>query len=271
MTAAPRATPARLAEIQACLSERDLAVLEAVAKLRVVCTRQVERLHFTTGSPLSRGRAARRALAALAEDGLVVRLERQIGGVRAGSSGYLWSLGSTGQHLLDRRGPAGGRQRRRPWTPSLSFLAHRLAITELYVELVEGSRAGRGELVRYDSEPDSWRSITGPTGGHLRLKPDAFAVLGLGDFEDAWFIEVDLATESPMALQRKCRTYITHYRTGREQAAWGVYPLVVFVVPHLARASVVRRVTTSFPKAEHAIFRVTTREKAATALLEGGL
>lgn len=271
MTASPRTTPTHLARLEARLSVRDVALLDTVAKLRVVSTRQAERLHFTEGPPLSQARACRRALAALAEDGLLVKLERQIGGVRAGSSGYLWSLGSAGQHLLERQGPAGGQQRRKPWTPGLAFLAHRLTISELYVELVEGTRAGRGGLLRFDAEPDCWRRFTGPGGGPMTLKPDAFAVTALGDFEDSWLVEVDLATESPYALQRKCRTYISHWKGGREQAARGVYPLVVYVVPHAARASIVQRVVAGFTRAERALFRTVTREEAATALLEGDL
>lgn len=237
MTAAPRTTLARLARLEVGLTDRQRELLETVAKLRLASTNQLQRLHFTSGSPLSAARSCRRNLADLSEQGLLAQLDRRIGGVRAGSSSYLWSLGSAGQHLLERRGPAGGSQRRHPWTPALPFLAHRLAISELYVELVEGTRAGRGELLRFDSEPDSWRRFTGAGGGSMMLRPDAFAVLGVADFEDAWFIEVDLATESPTALQRKCRSYITYWRGGREQATRDVFPLVAFVVPHAARAT----------------------------------
>lgn len=272
MTASTRTTPARLARLTARLADRDVALLDTVAKLRLVSTRQIERLHFQDGSPLSRARACRRALAALADNELLVKLERQIGGVRGGSSGYLWSLGAAGQHLLERRGPAGGPQRRRPWTPSLGFLAHRLAISELYVELVEGSRAGHGELLRFDAEPDCWRRFTGPGGGLTTLKPDAYVLIGIADFEDAWFVEIDLATESPLALQRKCRSYVSHWKSGREQALRdGVYPLVVYVVPHAARASVVQRVIAGLTRAEGVLFRTVTADQAATALLGGDL
>lgn len=231
MTAAPRTTAARLVRLAAGLGERDRAVLESVARLRLVCTRQLERLHFIASTPLADARSCRRTLARLAEQGLVVRLDRRVGGVRAGSAGYLWSLGVAGQHLLTRSGPAGGRQLRRPWTPSAPFVAHRLATSELYVRLVEGMRAGSGELVRYHAEPDCWRRFTGPGGEAATVKPDAYAVTASGDYEHAWFIEVDLATESPQVLGRKCRSYLAYWRSGREQAVRGVFPLVVFVVP----------------------------------------
>lgn len=271
MTAAPRTTPARLAQLEVGLTDRQRELLESVAKLRLLSTIQLQRLHFTSGTPLSAARSCRRNLADLAKQGLLARLDRQIGGVRAGSSGYLWSLGSAGQHLLERRGPAGGTQRRHPWTPALPFLAHRLAISELYVELVEGSRAGRGELLRFDSEPDSWRHFTGPGGGAMVLRPDAFGVIALGNFEDSWLIEADLGTESPMALQRKCRNYITYWRSGREQASREVFPLVVFVVPHADRATVVLRVLSGLTDAERRLFRTVTRADAARSLLEAKL
>lgn len=40
-----------------------------------------------------------------------------------------------------------------PYQPGLAFHRHTLAITELYVQLVEADRAGTVELVRFDPEP----------------------------------------------------------------------------------------------------------------------
>lgn len=271
MTAATRTTPGRLALLAAETRPRDWAVLGSVARLRLVCTRQLERLHFTGSTPLANARSCRRHLARLRDQGLLVRLDRRIGGVRAGSAGYLWSLGAAGQHLLTRRGPAGGRQVRRPWTPSAPFVAHRLAVSELYVCLVEAQRAGGGELIRYQAEPDCWRCFTGSGGQAATLKPDAHVVTASGDYEHAWFIEVDLATESPAVLRRKCRTYLTYWRSGREQARTGLFPLVVFVVPDAAWASVVGAVWKPLASSDQALFRVTTSQTAAGQLLRGQL
>ncbi len=49
---------------------------------------------------VSAARIARRVLARLTELGVLARLERRIGGLRAGSSGYVYYLGPAGQRLV---------------------------------------------------------------------------------------------------------------------------------------------------------------------------
>ena len=72
------------------LSTRDLAILGDLARLRLLTGRLIERLHFQDGSPLTAARKSRSSLQRLYEWGLIVRLERQIGGIRAGSSGFVY-------------------------------------------------------------------------------------------------------------------------------------------------------------------------------------
>jgi len=269
VTASIRTTPARLARLDAALSDRDRQVLETVASLRLACTRQLQRLYFTGGTPRSNLRSAQRVLGKLAELRLLSRLERRVGGLRAGSAGHVYALGTAGQHLAGGRGPAGGRLVRRPWTPALPFLRHRLAISELYVRLVEASRLGEVELVGFVAEPGSWRRYHGPHGSVSWLKPDAFVTTVSGDYEDRWFVEVDLATESPLVLGRKCQAYLGYQSSGREQAAHGVFPLVLFVVPGERRLKVVEGVIGRQTPRDRRLFRVTT-EPEAVATLAGG-
>src|ERR1039458_319034 len=106
----------QLAKVRAGLSDRDLAILLSLAALHFLTTRQVERLHFPVGelTPLAASRSSRRVLARLHESGLVERLERRIGGVRAGSASYVLTLSALGARLLQAD------SRRRSRGPSLA-------------------------------------------------------------------------------------------------------------------------------------------------------
>jgi len=244
-------------------------VLASLARLRLATTSQLQRLHIAGRTPLAAARGVRRNMARLEELRLVTRLERRIGGVGAGSTEAVWALDTSGQQLVASRGPAGGGLRRRPWTPSLPFVRHRLAITELYVQLACGDRQGPGELLSFTAEPDSWRHYTGPGGAAVTLKPDASATTAHGDYEHSWFIEVDLATESPLVIGRKTAAYLAYRRSGSEQARSGVFPLVVFTVPHERRARVIDGVLRRLAPADQRVFRVHLQAEAATALLRG--
>jgi hypothetical protein len=161
--------------------------------------------------------------------GLVSRLERRIGGLHAGSAGFIYGLAPLGQRLTTERGPAGGRRLRRPWEPSRYFVDHILAVSELYVSLRELERAGRFELLRFDGEPACWRTWTGLSAERLVLKPDAYVVLARGDFEYASFVEVNRSTESLSVIRRKAQTYVTYYQAGVEQQLRGLFPRVVWL------------------------------------------
>ena len=56
-----------------------------------------------------------------------------------------------------------------------------------------------------------------------------------GQYEDRWFIEVDLDTESPNKIIDKCERYHKYYRSGLEQQESGVFPLTVWIVPSAER------------------------------------
>ncbi len=176
-----------------------------------------------------------------------------------------------GQALISRSGPAGGSKLQTPWTPSRAFLAHRLSISGLYVELMQAGRAGELALQRFEAEPTAWRSFTGAHGAPARLKPDAYLQVALGEYLDSYFVEVDLATESPAVIARKAAVYRAYWQTGREQATHdGVFPLVAFLVPTPLRARVVQDVLRKQSADTRELFRVGLLAEALALFTSGG-
>jgi hypothetical protein len=236
-----RITAAYVKQLEQQLSDRDLALVGTLDRLRCATTTQLQRLHVRDGSPATNARRIRSVLSRLVTLGVIARLDRAVGGVRAGSAAYVYSLAPAGQRLGAACGPAGGRRLRKPWTPSVAFLAHRLAITECYVELTEAFRDGQLELLAFDAEPLSWRRFAAPGGGFLTLKPDAFARLAVDEYEHAYFVEIDRATESLPTIGRKLALYRNYWKTGREQHRLrGLFPRVLFVVPDEAREAAIQ-------------------------------
>jgi hypothetical protein len=246
------------------LSARDRAVLTTLRQLRVATGHQLERLHFADTTDRQR----RRALERLERQHLIVRLPRRVGGIRAGSAGSVFALDLAGQRLTNQRGPAGGRRIERPWTPGWPFLAHALAVTELYLRLVEAHRRRQLELLDFHAEPACWRSFE-TAAGWTTLKPDAALQLGAGAYEDHWFVEVDRGTESPATIERKASVYRGYWATGHEQAAHGVFPLVLWLVPDEPRAQLLRTALQRSPVDAGRLHTVVPFDRALVRLAEG--
>lgn len=212
------------------LSLRDRAVLDDLARVRLLTGRLIQRLRMGEGSLLTQARRTRSLLQRLNDHGLVTRLERRIGGVRAGSSGFVYGLAPAGQRLTNGHGPAGGKRLRRPWEPSHWFAEHILAVSELYVALREAEHVGQLELIEFTAEPASWRHWLGPAGERQLLKPDAFVHVVRDDFEYLSFVEVDRSTESGSVLRRKALAYAAYWQSGLEQQRTGLFPRVLWLV-----------------------------------------
>jgi len=217
------------------ISDRERAVVATLRQLRIATAVQLERLHFADVG----ARERRRVLARLVERRYLARLARRIGGVRAGSAGATFALGTLGQRLTDGTGPARGYRIERPWTPGLAFLDHALAVTDVVVQLVEAERRGRLRVAAYHAEPGAWRRFLGLHGAPETLKPDLWLHVRIDGCDDFWFVEVDRGTESPRALARKCEQYRRYWTSGQEQHRTGVMPRVLFTVPDAARHGVV--------------------------------
>lgn len=265
----PYFTAKRIAHLERSLAPRERAIIDTLDRLRVATTDQLKRIDFADLTPRSAARRAPALLAHLAERRIATKLERQVGGARAGSKAAVWSLDVAGQRLSSVCGPAGGRSLRRPWTPSLAFLAHRLAVSECYAALTERCRSESVELLDFDAEPLSWRRFASPYGGTQFLKPDAFARLGVGDFERGAFIEIDRATEGRSALIRKLRVYRLYWETGREQVRRGYFPRVVFAVPDEDRKAGLVEVCAAQPDETWPLWQVVVADELADALIGG--
>jgi hypothetical protein len=138
---------------------------------------------------------------------------------------------------------------------------------KLYVRLREAEAAGQLELLTFEPEPSCWRRYSGAAGGALVLKPDAFVRLGVGAYEDRYFLEIDCGTEGRGALVRKCQTYLAYYRAGREQTAHGVFPRVVWITTSERRVGLLVDVCAALPAEAWKLFAITTPERAVDLLL----
>lgn len=259
-------TAGRVAELERSLSERELAIVATLDRVRLATGEHLLRLHGSSGTRRSAIRGMQRTLVRLLSLRVVARLDRTVGGVRAGSSGHVYALDAAGQRIASGCGPAGGRKLRRPWTPGAAFVAHQLAVTEVYVSLREAERAGTFDLLDFWAEPLCWRTFTGLGGARTVLKPDAFVRVGLAKIEDLYFLEVDRATQSLPAIERKAAAYRRYFQTGREQERWGVFPKVLFLVPTEARKEALVDTLGRQPAADWDLFQVAIQEQALDVL-----
>jgi hypothetical protein len=247
----------KLEHVRESLGERDWAITWDVARLRLISGRQLERLHFADLAEASRGVVRRRVLGRLVKARVLATLERRIGGVRAGSSGLVYALDIAGKRLL-----SGGGRASRPGLPGERYVRHVLAVGQLYVDLVELSRAGRLILDQFDAETASWW----PDGHGGRLKPDAHVLVASGDYSDHWWIEVDLATEHGPVLKRKLVTYFDFYHQG-ELGPGEVMPWVLVSVPDAKRYSEIDRLIHQLPLQARELFTVVLHNDAAGAIM----
>lgn len=262
-----RQSQASLERLLSHLSSRDRAILSDLDQVRVLTGAQLTRLHFSALSPSTRDRVRRRVLSRLTAWGLAVPLERRIGGVRAGSSGVVYALGTAGQRLLpllDAESTSEPPKRaRRPWTPGALFLAHSLDVSELYVQLREHELAGRLTLQAFAAEPASWY----PTGFGGHLKPDAFAVVQGTRFDDSVWVEVDRATESLPTLRRKLLGYVDFALSG-QPGPDGVVPRVLVTVPHERRRTAVLDLIVDLPEPAAQLIRTQLMSEAVPDLVK---
>jgi Replication-relaxation len=251
----------RMAELERSLSDRDRDVIATLGRVRVATGRQLERLHFVDVTR----RQMRAVFASLVDRRLVIRLPRTIGGVRAGSSGHVYALDVAGQRLTqpDRRRP------HRPWPIGVAFLAHSLAVSEIFVRLAEAERGGQLQLADFVTEPDCWRQFYGPGGARVVLKPDAAVTVQLGRFEDRWFIEVDRGTESRTTITRKCDLYRRYWQSGVEQARTGVFPRVLWLVPDERRRAALVEIIGRQPGEAWTLFAIALFDEGVEGLLRG--
>ena len=257
----PRVGRADARVIRRRLSERDMAILCQVTELRLMSGRQIEAVHFPSelhATAATAARHCRRVLARLVDARLLVRLPRQVGGVRAGAEGFTYGLGPIGHRILNQDG-----SRLRVHEPGNGFVDHQLAVSQLVVELTRASRIGQLELLTVLGEPACWRTV--PAIGRSVLRPDLFLVVAAEELEFRWFVEIDRDTHRGPALLRKARLYESYYQSGVEQAAHRVFPRVAWITPDAERSERLERL---FDRSEfsHGLMTVTSLDDAIDTL-----
>lgn len=268
-----RQTGRRALGLRRQLSERDLAILASLEKLRLLTTSQVTRLHFIDGPDASNVRRAQYTLKRLHQLNLVTRLSRVIGGRRAGSAGVVYGLSGLGLSVLFAPERA-NQPRRRIWDTKPYFQDHMLKVADLYVGLRERERQDI-DLLSFDGEPRCWRHFTGPGGELVVVKPDAYVQVGLGSLVCSWFVEVDLGTETLPTIQRKSERYIAYWNSGTEQQRSkgtdpddGVFPFVIWLVPDAKRRDKFEQATRRLTSDARGLFKVALLEDGVTRLVD---
>ena len=267
MNDGPRAIQS-MSELLEMVTDRDLLILKDLEQLRLLTTRQIQRLRFTRHVSVSSAtRTAVRVLNRLEGHGLVTRLPRRIGGTIRGSAANIWQLGATGERLLRRL--SGEQSRRRYVEPSRQFVHHTIAVAETAVEIFEAMERGEFELLELEAEPDCWREYLNAVGGREWLKPDLFVVTANAEYESHSFVEVDRGTEHLPAVLRKCDAYQRYWRSGNEQASRDLFPAVVWIVPNERRAATLRAAIRDRPDLNVHLFHVTTPDRATPIIGPG--
>lgn len=251
------------------LSQRDRTILRFVHEIGLASARQVEILAFQPSasdetSALSAARRCRRVLRRLADDDYLNRLERRVGGVRAGSAGHLYQLATAGKRALGITG------RGRTWEPGSRYVDHALAAGDLHVALVAAERTGHIDRVRILHEPATWRRF-GRGTSLVTLKPDLLVELSTRDgtgglWELRWFVEIDRATEHLPTVLAKCRTYEQYWRSGRESERHEVFPRVLWSVPHRRRAEAIAAAVRGSPQLTNELFAVAEAPDAVAVI-----
>ncbi len=247
------------------LSQRDFDVLRLVGEHRFLTTHQIQAFCFVDHEThATAGRVTRRVLARLQRYGLLRALDRQVGGVRAGSQATIWQLAPAGNRLVH-----GDEKRKRLNSPSDRFLTHQLAVADVHVLLRQHKRIEAIEDIAVEIEPASWRRYQGPGGEARWLQPDLYAEITTAAFLDRHFIEVDLGTESMPTLIKKCEQYEEYRRSGVEQARNGSFPLVVWLFVDEQRAMKLTAAVRRSSKLTPAMYRYATPD-TLTEVLAGG-
>lgn len=271
MRPAKRISRQQLSEIDLRLSDRDRTILKQLDRLRYLRTGQIQRLFFSdvVSSDHARQVATLNTLNRLKRHGLIAHLNRQIGGIFHGSSGAVWHMTEAGMRLLDL-GKEIESKRKRALEPSQALLRHTLAVSECFVQLVEICRSRRSLAIKVlDVEPACWRAYQ-KDGKEMSLRPDLYAEIASGQYEDCWFIEMDLNTESTGDIVEKCRRYQQYYQTNKEQQVNGVFPLVLWIVPtEERRQKMIDAIRMVFGNRYPHINLIITPESLKTVITEG--
>lgn len=239
------------------LSDRDWGIVRFLRQHRYATTTQLRRMFFREHASQSAAtRACVRVLDRLLTQRILTRLERRVGGIRHGSASFVWCLDVLGDRLT--RAPH--QARRRHQEPSFAFLAHTLAVTDIHVQLAEAASTGAFHLTAVQVETGAWRPYVAPGGAQRIIKPDLMITVSTDSYDDHWYLEIDLGTESLPVLLRKCTAYEDYHRTGRPQSEHGVFPRILWLLPTPARVARLSAAIAADPRLPDRLFTCTTTD-----------
>jgi hypothetical protein len=261
---AHRVRTAHVIALAETLSEREWQITRTVNRLRLATGLQLERLHFAEMTGKSRSVVRWRILKRLVDAQVLMPLTRRVGGGLRGSAQLAYALDVAGERLLRlRRNLRDDTERiRRPAPIGERFVAHTLATSELYVQLIEHSRLDGFTVDEYLAEPAAWW----PNGAGGWMKPDAYLSISSGDVVDHWWIEVDLATEAVPTLRGKFMAYLDFVSLGQLGPS-AVVPRVLVTVPTVARLDVMTSVTAKLPAPADEMFVVALHDQAVDTMI----
>jgi Replication-relaxation len=247
------------------LSDRDWQIIEAMNRMRLMSGSQLERLCFAALAGHARTVVRGRVLRRLVHWQVLTILPRRIGGAARGSSGSVFALGAAGARLCAER-PATTTTMprvRHPGAPTERSVRHTLAVSELFVGLVEHAYMQGAQVIAFEAEPASWW----PNGLGGFIKPDAYAVLTLRDVREHWWVEVDLATESLPTIKRKLLAYLDFIERG-QLGPGKLVPRVLVSTVTAARCVDLRSVIAKLPPPAADLFVALSHHEAAAHLVQ---
>jgi hypothetical protein len=248
------------------LSPRDWSIISTINKLRIVSALQLERLHFHELTGHSRSVKRADVLKRLVGAGVIVSLPRRVGTAIRGSAQYRYVLDSAGRQLAQLQAIRESRdiRVRRPRVPGDRYIEHALALSELYVELIERSRLNGFTLGEFQVEGDAYW----PNGLGGLLKMDAFVRLERGTRKRYWWDETDMATEDlSTTIRNKLLAYLDFVWRGQRGPDEGV-PWVLIGVPDRKRQDAVQGVLDDLPKPADKMFRVADQTEVAQIMVD---
>lgn len=261
-----RITKNELRRLSAILDSREIEIVRTIHQVKFASANQIQRIYFTENEKQSTNlRTCNRKLKRLKGFGLIDNLEQKIGGKSGGASSTVYGITSAGYQFLRLDDMTLNATRKRLYEPNILFLEHTLAITETYTRLHEMNRLNKIHDLQVTFEPSCWRTYMNKKGVATYLKPDLFARFAVDDeTEDFVFYELDQATQCPKRVNRKCKQYLTYYKSGIEQRVNGVLPWVVWITPSEKRRNqLIQHINEAIPNAER-IFRVITMTELET-------
>jgi hypothetical protein len=234
------------------LSRCDWAIVRTVERVGLATGQQLEHLHFHALPDGRPDTPCQRTLQRLVDLGVLATSDPSVSNYGDGDlAAPTYSLGSTGPLLIgvhaDSQTQASKSQR-----PGEPRTTHALAVTQLFVDLVEHDRMGDLRLEAFRTGPVShW-----PDGSGQMLEPDAFIRVARDGATDFWWLEVDREQNSTASMLAKARAYLD-FRKREERGPDGVMPRVLIGALTKARAGALQFMLGGLPEGARQMFFVT--------------